>query len=317
MVKVSSDTLRYYDEIRLLNPDYINPSNNYRYYTEEQVKELLYIMDLKDCGFNLDEIKAVIRSDDETEMKQIFEKKKADLLNQRKKINSSLERIENKLKIMEEQHMKQKILIVDDASFMRLMVKDILQKNGYEVLEAADGIEGVNQYKEHKPALTLMDITMPNMNGLEAVKKIKEIDGGAKIVMLSAMAKAGFIAESFVSGAVDFIAKPFQADRLISTVNKHLNADVKLDINEVNLWHTELAQASSEQVKEELVIDEQKLAEKLYEAVESCINKQRMNIDYNSLTKSVINTIRQQFDKENQNLTQHTIDSLAERFTKA
>ena len=96
MVKISSDTLRYYDEIQLLNPDYINPSNNYRFYSEEQVKELLYIMDLKDCGFNLDEIKIIIKLTDETEMKRIFAKKESELLEQSKKINITLKKIRAK-----------------------------------------------------------------------------------------------------------------------------------------------------------------------------------------------------------------------------
>jgi len=98
MLKISLDTLRYYNEIQLFNPDYINPSNNYRFYSEEQIKDLLYIMDLKECGFNLDEIKAIIKLNDKTEMKRIFEKKKADLLNQIKKINLSIERIETNIK---------------------------------------------------------------------------------------------------------------------------------------------------------------------------------------------------------------------------
>jgi len=79
LVKISPDTLRYYDEIQLLNPDYINPSNNYRFYTEEQVKELLYIMELKDCGFNLEEIKKILKLSDGSKIEKLFEKKKADL----------------------------------------------------------------------------------------------------------------------------------------------------------------------------------------------------------------------------------------------
>jgi len=98
MLKISLDTLRYYNEIQLFNPDYINPSNNYRFYSEEQVKNLLYIMDLKECGFNLDEIKIIINLNDKTEIKQIFEKKKTDLLDQIKKINLSIEKIEINIK---------------------------------------------------------------------------------------------------------------------------------------------------------------------------------------------------------------------------
>jgi len=101
MVKISLDTLRYYNEIQLFNPDYINPSNNYRFYSEEQVKELLHIMDLKECGFNLDEIKIIIKLNDKTKMKQIFEKKETELLNQRKKISLSLEKIKAIFEVIE------------------------------------------------------------------------------------------------------------------------------------------------------------------------------------------------------------------------
>ena len=96
MAKTTLDTLRYYNEIQLFNPEYINPSNNYRYYSEKQVQELLYIMDLKDCGFNLDEIKAIIKITDAKEMKRLFAEKEAELLEQSKKISLTLKKIKAK-----------------------------------------------------------------------------------------------------------------------------------------------------------------------------------------------------------------------------
>ena len=96
MLKISLDTLRYYNEIQLFNPDYINPSNNYRFYSENQVNDLLYIMDLKECGFNLDEIKIIIKLNDETKIKEIYAKKEIELLDQRKKIDLSIEKINQK-----------------------------------------------------------------------------------------------------------------------------------------------------------------------------------------------------------------------------
>lgn len=101
MLKISLDTLRYYNEIQLLNPDYINPSNNYRFYSDDQIKELLYIMELKECGFNLDEIKVVIKLNDKAEMKKILAKKEAELVNQNIKINLSLEKIKSKIEVIE------------------------------------------------------------------------------------------------------------------------------------------------------------------------------------------------------------------------
>ena len=117
--------------------------------------------------------------------------------------------------------MSKRILIVDDAAFMRMMIKDILTKNGYEVVgEGENGIRAVEKYKELTPDLVLMDITMPEMNGIDAVKNIKAIDPGAKIVMCSAMGQQAMVIESIQAGARDFIVKPFQADRVLEAVRK-------------------------------------------------------------------------------------------------
>ncbi len=119
--------------------------------------------------------------------------------------------------------MAKSILIVDDAAFMRMMIKDILTKNGYEVAgEADNGLKAVDKYKELTPDLVLMDITMPEMNGIDAVKNIKAIDPAAKIVMCSAMGQQAMVIESIQAGARDFIVKPFQADRVLEAVRKVL-----------------------------------------------------------------------------------------------
>lgn len=115
--------------------------------------------------------------------------------------------------------MKGKILIVDDAAFMRMMLKDTLKKNGYEdIIEGADGEIAVQTYKAEKPDLVIMDITMPNKNGLEALKEIKEYDPNAKIVMCSAMGQESMVVEAIRNGAKDFIVKPFKAERVLKTV---------------------------------------------------------------------------------------------------
>ncbi len=115
--------------------------------------------------------------------------------------------------------MEGKILIVDDAAFMRMMIKDTLKKNGYEnIIEASDGELAVQMFKAEKPDLVIMDITMPNKNGLEALKEIKIIDTNAKIVMCSAMGQESMVVEAIRNGAKDFIVKPFKADRVLKTV---------------------------------------------------------------------------------------------------
>lgn len=114
-----------------------------------------------------------------------------------------------------------KILIVDDAAFMRMMIKDILTKNGYEVVgEAANGIQAVELYKAHNPDLVTMDITMPEMDGIEAVKQIKAVNPGAKVIMCSAMGQQSMVMDAIKAGASDFIVKPFQADRVLEAVKK-------------------------------------------------------------------------------------------------
>lgn len=113
-----------------------------------------------------------------------------------------------------------KILVVDDAAFMRMMVKDTLTKGGYDDLyEAVDGADAVEKFKEIGPDLVIMDITMPNMDGLEALKEIKQIDGSANVVMCSAMGQESMVIDAIKSGAKDFIVKPFKPDRIIKTVS--------------------------------------------------------------------------------------------------
>ncbi|MCF0147948.1 MAG: response regulator [Clostridium sp.] len=114
-----------------------------------------------------------------------------------------------------------RVLIVDDAAFMRMMIKDILQKNGFEVVgEASNGIEAVNLYKKERPDVVTMDITMPDMDGIEAVKEIRAFDSGAKIIMCSAMGQQSMVMDAIKSGAKDFIVKPFQADRVLEAIRK-------------------------------------------------------------------------------------------------
>ena len=115
------------------------------------------------------------------------------------------------------------ILVVDDAAFMRMMLKDILTKGGHQIVgEAADGVEAINQYRKLIPDLVTMDITMPNMEGVEAVKHIKQENPNARIVMCSAMGQQLMVVQAIQAGAKDFIVKPFQAERVLEAVKKAL-----------------------------------------------------------------------------------------------
>ncbi|MCY9513916.1 response regulator [Paenibacillus apiarius] len=116
--------------------------------------------------------------------------------------------------------MVKKVLVVDDSMFMRHVLGNILERNGYEVIgEAADGSEAVLQYDRLKPDIVMLDITMPVMDGLAALRQIRQQDGQANVVMVSAMGQSHFIRESFCAGAKGFVIKPFQEQHLVETIS--------------------------------------------------------------------------------------------------
>lgn len=117
--------------------------------------------------------------------------------------------------------MGKRILIVDDAMFMRKLMSDILQKAGYEVVaEAGNGEEAFDKYKEFKPDLVTMDITMPDVNGIDGVRMITSAFPDAKVLMCSAMGQEGMVIDSVKAGAKGFIVKPFVAEKVIAEVQK-------------------------------------------------------------------------------------------------
>ena len=114
------------------------------------------------------------------------------------------------------------IMVVDDAAFMRQRCSQMLSQNGYQVVEAASGTEAVEKYKEVKPAGVLLDITMPDMDGLKALKELIEFDPNARVSMVTAMGQQSIVIECLKSGAKDFVVKPFDADRVLAAVKKML-----------------------------------------------------------------------------------------------
>lgn len=120
--------------------------------------------------------------------------------------------------------MAKKVLIVDDAAFMRMMIKDILSKNGYEIAgEAENGQVAVEKFHEINPDLVTMDITMPEMDGIAAVKAILSMEPSARIIMCSAMGQQAMVIDAIQAGAKDFIVKPFQPERVLEAVSKALS----------------------------------------------------------------------------------------------
>lgn len=113
------------------------------------------------------------------------------------------------------------VLITDDTAFMRMTLKNVIQKNGFNVVgEAADGEEAVAKYAELRPDLVTMDITMPKMDGITAIKEIMKIDPNAKIIVCSAMGQKPMVIDALNAGAKDFLVKPFDAERVIEALNK-------------------------------------------------------------------------------------------------
>lgn len=117
--------------------------------------------------------------------------------------------------------MSRTVLVVDDTAFMRMTLKNMLEKNGYTVVgEGEDGAKGVELYKELKPALVTMDITMPNMDGITAIREIMNFDPGATVIVVSAMGQKGLVIDALNAGAKDFVVKPFQPDRIAEALAK-------------------------------------------------------------------------------------------------
>lgn len=114
---------------------------------------------------------------------------------------------------------KKKVLIVDDSAFMRISLRTLLENHGFEVVgEADDGVTAIRKYKECRPDIVTMDITMPECNGIEALKEIKQFDPNAAIVMISTMGQENLVKEAVISGAKTFLVKPFTEDRVVRTL---------------------------------------------------------------------------------------------------
>ncbi|RPI21140.1 MAG: response regulator [Chloroflexota bacterium] len=115
-----------------------------------------------------------------------------------------------------------KILIVDDAEFLRVRISKMLTGDGFDVVEAENGARAVEQYRATKPDMVLMDITMPEMDGLTALKQIRSFDPQAKVIMLTALGQESVVLEAIKSGARDFVVKPFERERVLNAINKLL-----------------------------------------------------------------------------------------------
>jgi two-component system chemotaxis response regulator CheY len=115
------------------------------------------------------------------------------------------------------------VLLVDDAAFMRLRCANLLTTNGFNVVEACNGREAIEKYQESSPDAVLLDITMPEMDGLQALKIICDVDPNAKVIIVTAMGQKQIVMDAIKFGAKDFLVKPFQPDRIFAAVERVLN----------------------------------------------------------------------------------------------
>jgi len=116
-----------------------------------------------------------------------------------------------------------KVLITDDAAFVRARNSRLLSEAGYEIAEASNGEEAVKRYRTFRPDVVLMDITMPVMDGLDALREIRRLDAAARVIMCSALGQQGIVLQAIKAGAVDFVIKPFAPERLLETLKRHLD----------------------------------------------------------------------------------------------
>lgn len=253
IVNISTNALRYYDEIGLLKPSLIQNDNQYRYYSEVQIKDIIFIQELKQYGFKLYEIKELLHNNDKQKLKLRLEEKhtKLNIEISRLKDNSIL--LEKRIfEIIKEDELKmknKKILIVDDLALARVIIKSIVEEHGYAVVgEASNGEGAVIAYERLKPDLVIMDIVMPVMDGIDAAREIIKRFKNARIIMCTAMSEIPIVVESIKTGAKDFIAKPISSIRLINAIIRSFDDSYKHNIEKINYISQRIAKYEKKEV---------------------------------------------------------------------
>lgn len=223
IVKISIDALRYYDEIDLLKPDHIDAVTRYRYYSAEKVNVIITIMEWKQYGFSLEVIKTLLTNGvDIEQMQETFLKRLKELNEERSKIEQTIKLLEVRINDLEGEYSmtRKTVLVIDDSAFLRQIVQDILEKHGFTVIGAAvDGETGVVKFADLKPDVVLLDLGLPDIDGIHVANRIKDLDINAKIVICSARNQLGTVLDSFNSGAIGYVSKPFLPEVLLSAIN--------------------------------------------------------------------------------------------------
>lgn len=238
IVNISIDALRYYDEIRLLKPCHIDKSSRYRYYSEDQVKDLIFIVELKRYGFTLDAIKELLQCRDTSRLKAAYNMRIKQLSEELAHIEESMQLLRMqiiKLENRSEEMMEAKtVLLADDSVFLRTVMKNLLEEHGFRVIEEAEnGNEAIEKYRKANPDIVIMDIAMPELDGISAVKGIKAQNEESIVVMCSAKGCLQNVLESIKAGASDFVVKPFQPECIITALEKSIRNGINYNANTI------------------------------------------------------------------------------------
>ncbi|WP_234124521.1 response regulator [Clostridium hydrogenum] len=248
IVNISANTLRYYDEIGLLKPHFVENTNQYRYYSDPQIKDITFILELKQYGFSLEEIKILVKDENGKRLKPMLEKKLIELQENMDKLKERYVILEKRISKINREEFKMredKVLIVDDFVLARKMIRNIIEDYGYTVVgEASNGEEAVSAYNVLRPEIVIMDVTMPKMDGICAASKIMDEHKNAKIIMCSAMSKVSIVLESIKLGARDFVSKPISSMRLIEA----MEGEQTINIERINNIANMLQKESNEKV---------------------------------------------------------------------
>lgn len=295
IVNISTNTLRYYDEIGLLKPSLVKHNNQYRYYSDSQIKDIIFIIEMKQYGFNLTEIKKLSETNDNKFLKYMLEEKRYKLLDEITKLKDMSTLLEKRIyEILKEDTWKmknEKVLIVDDLKLSRVIIKNIIEKYGYIVIgEANNGQEALLAYEKLNPDIVIMDIVMPIMDGIDATMKIMEMDRNAKIIICSANSCPSIIVKSIKAGAKDFIYKPICSFRLTNAIAKSLTNNCDFTLN--NIDHIfNIITNNYKEVSINKILNQ--------EEIDTFINKIILGNQSNSLIHNFFNRIAQNYNDEN------------------
>lgn len=220
VVNLSADAIRYYEEVGLLKPHYVDPATRYRYYTLEQIGRITEILEWKECGLTLEEIGDMLGGADMVKRQGIFRHRLADLLDKEARLAMSIRLLRKRMAATEEAFGKMKtVLIVDDSAFVRQCMEDILERQGWTVAGSVPGgEEGLRIYGGQKTDAVVLDIGLDGMDGIEVLKRIRHQDPQARVVMCSGRGTPAAVLECLMNGATAFVAKPFLPDALTDTL---------------------------------------------------------------------------------------------------